>query len=504
MRSKIFSILIILIFSTKTFGSTKDVLNLSKVIEKDFIHYAQNIENYIVNSHEDENTYFLPFERRIILKNTKKLLSSISKLDQFGANKVIRVASKKRSSEYDERILAKVLKYNYLSRFFHLSFYAGNAFTTVLSEGAEDINFKGKKVRKLFTKTLTQARVSYSRSQNKKGDINQLAFPRVADFIQFNEKVIKNRNFDKLEKELYQSSLEEFLANIKAIKKLKSSVTLKNGSYSPLYYLKVIILKGASYLALPGKHKISLETLKEVDHKLSPGDIGLIQRYNKLSNIVFKGNWTHSLLYIGAYSKLREYFDYDEETNQFYTIKCLQETLPCQDFIGYLHLKYPKKMKRYYEGQFANDPIVTIESLKPGVILYPMGKSMAWDNLVLLRPRLSKKDKAMAIETAFSNIGKPYDYNFDGRTDERLVCTEVISHTYAPNPLENKGGLTWKVSTVSGRPVMYAYDILKTFFERENTPNQELDIILYIRGEKGNYGKSRDGDYQELRDSVYF
>ncbi len=48
------------------------------------------------------------------------------------------------------------------------------------------------------------------------------------------------------------------------------------------------------------------------------------------------------------------------------------------------------------------------------------------DSAAVLRPRVSEDEKKEAIGRAFGNAEKPYDFEFDFTSRDKLVCTEVV------------------------------------------------------------------------------
>lgn len=436
----------------------------------------------------DEKTYLEEYERDNLVSETMTFLREIRKIDDL----IIKYQKDSLSKNAAKILVLKGLRNEWLAKFVRTTFMGGNAVVAALSEDSSRFSYSGQIYKNIITQLELETETSVLSSQVTMYYIYR-NFKSVTEKFKLN-----NEEYDSL-----FFSVANFIDNMAEVHKMMNEIDLKAGTYSAFYFLKVFFLKAASYVALPGNHKISLETLKKVDSKLLPGDIGIIQRYYKLSNLVFKGNWTHSLLYIGTYSKLKTLTKNDRETNDYYVSKCFKEELNCYDFISFLEVKYPNALKKYKDGEKLSDPIVTIEALKPGVILFNMKQSMGWDNLAVLRPtKLSFLDRVKAIEYAFENIGKPYDYNFNGQTIDRFVCTELVSYAYQNDPRINKKGLSWEMNFVMNKPVMYAFDILETYFKRKNTNKQELKVVLYLKGEKGEYGQARNGSESELLDTV--
>jgi len=52
------------------------------------------------------------------------------------------------------------------------------------------------------------------------------------------------------------------------------------------------------------------------------------------------------------------------------------------------------------------------------------------DSVAVLRPRLTPDQIRQVIARAFSHAGKPYDFDFDFFSGDRLVCTEVVYRAF--------------------------------------------------------------------------
>jgi hypothetical protein len=71
-----------------------------------------------------------------------------------------------------------------------------------------------------------------------------------------------------------------------------------------------------------------------------------------------------------------------------------------------------------------------LEAKKDGVKKRSAEETLAVDALLVLRPPLVKPDLQKGLQRALSHCGKPYDFLFDFRTADRLVCTEVVYRGY--------------------------------------------------------------------------
>ncbi|MCB0349666.1 MAG: hypothetical protein KDD38_00690 [Bdellovibrionales bacterium] len=257
------------------------------------------------------------------------------------------------------------------------------------------------------------------------------------------------------------------------------------GSESDFFYnIKAAILYAAGRVYLPKEYYISRKEIEDIEHDLLPGDIALIRHDKKLVNVAFRGEWSHSILYIGSPEKLSQYYDSDYETKDYFHKLCLQEDRECFDFTSYLESKFPDKMAQYYKGskyEGQRVPLVALEGKGEGIILSNLYAALMKDQLVVFRAQnMSKKDRALAIAQGFEYMGRPYDYDFDLRTTERLVCTELIFNIFSPDVDNGKSGISWSTSFVNGKPIMFAEDIVKTYFDEANISNSNLSLVVFV------------------------
>ena len=121
-----------------------------------------------------------------------------------------------------------------------------------------------------------------------------------------------------------------------------------------------------------------------------------------------------------------------------------------------------------------------IEAISEGVCFTTIEHSAAADSVVVLRPRLAKREKASAILRAFQYTGRPYDFNFDFLTDSALVCTELIYKAY--EPAGGIKGLRFSLKEMLGRKLLPANDIAKMFDADFGTDKHQFDFVLFLDG----------------------
>jgi uncharacterized protein YycO len=75
-----------------------------------------------------------------------------------------------------------------------------------------------------------------------------------------------------------------------------------------------------------------------------------------------------------------------------------------------------------------------LEAISEGVVFTTPEHAAGADHVAALRPRLSAVEKAAALLRAFGYAGRPYDFDFDFRTDAALVCFELVYKAYEAGP----------------------------------------------------------------------
>lgn len=170
-----------------------------------------------------------------------------------------------------------------------------------------------------------------------------------------------------------------------------------------------------------GQSLITPQQIAALKEKLEPGDILLERREWYLSNIGLPGYWPHAALYVG-------------------------------------------------DGQ-------VIEAVSEGVILNTLEHSADADAVVVLRPRLDASRRQEAVKRARELLGRPYDYDFDFRTDSAIVCTELVYKSYEPE-------LRLPFEEILGRLATPANLIARKFDLEYGTPEQQLDFVAFLDGAK--------------------
>jgi hypothetical protein len=163
--------------------------------------------------------------------------------------------------------------------------------------------------------------------------------------------------------------------------------------------------------------RISQELRDAVLRKVMPGDVFVTRHDDALSNLFLPGFWPHAALYLGTSDDLAG----------------LGITIPGGGMGGAWFL----------------------EAKKDGVRVRPASETLHVDAFVVLRPPLEGGELEGALRRALGHAGKPYDFLFDFRTADRMVCTEVVYRGY-----HGVRSVRFRLKEVGGRLCLPAEEML--------------------------------------------
>jgi hypothetical protein len=232
---------------------------------------------------------------------------------------------------------------------------------------------------------------------------------------------------------------------------------------------------GDTKVARPHSHLISSRQIKTMGNRLQPGDIFFERHEWYLSNLGLPGFWTHVALFIGTPEERQSFFN-EPEVRAW--VK--EMGIGSGDFESLLRERYPSA---YAKSRLTNEdkhPNRILEAISEGVSFTSLAYTGSADSLAVVRPRLSRREKAQAILRAFQYSGRPYDFNFDFQTDSSLVCSELIFKVYEPG--DGMKGLEFPVSEVLGRKVSTPNGMVRRFGEQFGKSNGQADFVLFLDG----------------------
>jgi hypothetical protein len=226
---------------------------------------------------------------------------------------------------------------------------------------------------------------------------------------------------------------------------------VKSDAYSPVYAVQsqLSVWIGDTRVVTRAP-LIDFGKIEELKGRLRAGDIILERRNFFLSNAFLPGFWPHAALYVGGEEGLAE--------------------LGIRD-----HPDVKAKLERFLRPAHDGHRNAIIEAVSEGVVFNSLEHSIHADFVAVLRPRASREKKGEAVARAFANEGKPYDFEFDFFTTDRLVCTEVVYRSY-------EGIVHFDLQRVMGRDTLPAIEIVRKFARERGKPDAELEFVAFLDG----------------------
>ena len=236
---------------------------------------------------------------------------------------------------------------------------------------------------------------------------------------------------------------------------------IKADAYDPVYAAQSLVSTWIGDTRLVGRPSfISRQQIKSIQPLLRPGDILLERRNWFASNAFLPGFWPHAALYVGTPADLEKLGVLRRKPGGAWAASDLNVTRHLAEYLAPAH-----------DGE----PHTVIESVSEGVIFNSLTESMGADYVAVLRPRVPDADKAAAIVRAFAHVGKPYDFEFDFSSTDKLVCTELVYQSY-----EGVLRLDPYMQQIVGRPAIPALQFCRKFAQERGTPLQELEFVLFL------------------------
>lgn len=245
---------------------------------------------------------------------------------------------------------------------------------------------------------------------------------------------------------------------------------VRKSAYTPMYAGQSILAEWIGDTRVAQRPPvIHTEQIESMESRLRPGDILLERRNWYLSNAFLPGFWPHAALYVGRIDDLRA-----------------------------LGIANEPSIQPVLEAYLATAPDgrdhTVIESVSEGVIFNSLTESMHADYVAVLRPRLNDEERGEAILRAFRHHGKPYDFEFDFFTSDKIVCTELVYRAY-------QGMLRFDLVRVMGRDTLPALELVHKYNRERDQPEQELDFVLFLDADSAS-GRARDAGEEEFMASA--
>ncbi|MDD2274089.1 MAG: YiiX/YebB-like N1pC/P60 family cysteine hydrolase [Desulfuromonadaceae bacterium] len=163
------------------------------------------------------------------------------------------------------------------------------------------------------------------------------------------------------------------------------------------------------------------EVLADVSGSLRAGDILLEKTPFRLTDKLIPGYWGHAAVWIGTEAELKELGIWDNP----------------------LVARYHDEIR---EGR------LVVEALRSGVEMNTIQHFLNIDSIGILRRQdQSREARATTVIQALRQVGKPYDFNFDVESKERVYCSKLVYLSYS--------GIDWPTKRSLGRTTFTPDDV---------------------------------------------
>jgi len=161
--------------------------------------------------------------------------------------------------------------------------------------------------------------------------------------------------------------------------------------------------------------------VSEVRGVLRAGDILLEKTPFRLTDKLIPGYWGHAAVWIGSEAELKELGIWDHP------------------------------LVAGHRGEIAKGQLV-VEALRSGVEMNTLEHFMNVDSIgVMRKPSAGREERARIVIQALRQVGKPYDFNFDVESKERVYCSKLVYLSYS--------GISWPTKKSVGRTTFTPDDV---------------------------------------------
>ena len=163
---------------------------------------------------------------------------------------------------------------------------------------------------------------------------------------------------------------------------------------------------------------------------VEPGDVFVVRKEYAVTNYFLPGYWPHAALYLGTPDELVD--------------------------LGVKKHELVAPRWHMIESTGADGERRVLEAMKDGVRIRSWQSPLRSDSILVLRPRLTVRQRATGITRGLAHENKHYDFDFDFARADRLVCTEVVYRAY-----EGLGALSFPLRRRAGRPTLSGADLVE-------------------------------------------
>jgi hypothetical protein len=196
---------------------------------------------------------------------------------------------------------------------------------------------------------------------------------------------------------------------------------------------------------------------KIISAELKPLDILLEKTPFRLTDSFIPGHWGHVAIWIGSKEQLMQEGLWD---------LIVSENQPAWH-------NMPADKRDRIINALSNGKVI-LEALRPGVEINSIDNFLNIDDFLAVRPAYLGDDrikKAELIAQALTHFEKEYDFNFDVKTADKIVCSELAYWTFPDIP--------WITEVVAGRDSISPDNVIQTVMKRS-----EFETIMLFHDGK--------------------
>jgi len=210
----------------------------------------------------------------------------------------------------------------------------------------------------------------------------------------------------------------------------KVTKDLKKHAGKGAYKTRGVVFERVARIKTPSYQlaSFSAEQVAEIKSKLQPGDILLSYTAGYMSDVFLPGKFKHGITYIGSVEQRRQAGLTDAALSAAAVSDKQREQL----------------LKRVrVTTTDKGDPVDVIEAVSEGVIFNSIEYLLAThiNRLLVLRPKLTPKERQEQLITLLQYVGTEYDFKFDFLDDSKQCCTELVYRC-----VNGKGGIDFPLS----------------------------------------------------------
>ena len=207
---------------------------------------------------------------------------------------------------------------------------------------------------------------------------------------------------------------------------------------------------------------ISKRDIREIRKALRPGDIIFHRSESQLSNVAISGFWTHAAIYIGGRDEINDYFK---------NVEIPGYRRPSE----YIEKKFPEVFRKILFHRH-----LIIEAIGEGVAINPLDHFANADYFAAIRPVTDRKALFGVLLKSFENYGKPYDFLFDFKTDDALICSEFVYKSFQV-PVS---GIHFSLKKDNNEPFLTPNDIAQQSIDSDGKQSSMFHFVVFYCGDK--------------------